>query len=247
MTNDTRARFAAAVRDDPVDLALACLLVGAEVDPELDPAPYLAQLDELAAAVDLDQPPVEALRLVLAGFTGDAHDYGDLRSSLLHEVLRRRAGLPILLSVVWLEVARRRGIAAYGVGLPGHYIVRVAGEYVDPFAGGAAFDVSGVPDEHLRPWEPAETLLRILTNIRVWAAQSHERSQVRLWAIELSLLLPHHPVELRLERAAALIARADYLASADEFEVYADAIAGADADAALRARLQGRSVRARLN
>src|SRR5674536_283646 len=99
-----------------------------------------------ARSVDPRRPPVEALRGVLAGFTGDARDYADLRSSLLPEVLRRRAGLPILLSVVWLEVARRCGIPADGIGLPGHFVVRVGDNcvdnYVDPFAGGARLDVS---------------------------------------------------------------------------------------------------------
>ena len=173
MSPTSREHFAAVVRTELVDLGLACLLIAAQADPALDTRAAQAELERLARSVDPRRPPVEALRGVLAGFTGDARDYADLRSSLLPDVLRRRAGLPILLSVVWLEVARRCGIPADGIGLPGHFVVRVGDNYVDnyvdPFAGGARLDVSGVPAPHLRPWDAAETLLRILSNIRAWA------------------------------------------------------------------------------
>lgn len=255
MTEASRARFAEVVRSDPVDLALACLLIGTEVEPELALEPYLAELDRLAAAVDPSRPPVEGLRAVLGGFTGDGQDYGDLRSSLLHEVLSRRAGLPILLSVVWLEVARRRGIDADGIGLPGHFIVRIDGRtagspgsgYVDPFSGGAGFDVSKVAPEYLRPWQAPQTLLRILTNIRVWAGEVPDRARTRLWAVELSLLLPHHPADLRHERGVLLAAGGDFLAGAAELDAYADAVATTDASAAARVRQQALAARARLN
>src|SRR5664280_459569 len=160
MSPTSRERFAAVVRTEPVDLGLACLLIAAQADPTLDIRAAQAELDRLARSVDPRRPPVEALRGVLAGFTGDARDYADLRSSLLPEVLCRRAGLPILLSVVWLEVARRCGIPADGIGLPGHFVVRVGDNYVDnyvdPFAGGDRLDVSGVPAPYLRPWDAAE-------------------------------------------------------------------------------------------
>lgn len=259
MSEASRRRFAQVVRTEPVDLALACLLIGAEVEPGLDPAPHLARLDTLAGQVtrqmagpgDPGSSPGSALRAVLAGFTGDAHDYADLRSSLLHEVLRRRAGLPILLSVVWVEVGRRCGIPAYGIGLPGHFVARVgegAGEeYVDPFAGGAVLDVRGLPVDYLRPWPAQEILLRILNNVRAWAGQAQDRAGVRLWAVELSLLLPHHPVELRREHGALLVARGDFPGGAGELEAYADAVAAADPAAADRARRQARMARARLN
>ena len=245
MSRSSRARFADAVRAPEVDLALACLLVGAEVDPDLDPAPFLAQLDALAAAVPRDVPAEVGLRSVLAGFTGDAHDYGDLRSSLLHEVLQRRAGLPILLSVVWLEVARRCGVRAEGVGLPGHFVVRVEGQLVDPFAGGAPLDARGVPASDLRPWSATAVLLRILTNVRVWAGQGSERSAAARWALELSLLLPQAPLVLRSDLGALLVASGHFLTGAAELEEFA--AAATDPSAAERARAQAAAARARLN
>jgi regulator of sirC expression with transglutaminase-like and TPR domain len=243
------------VRTEPVDLGLACLLIAAQADPALDIRAAQAELDRLARSVDPKRPPVEALRGVLAGFTGDARDYADLRSSLLPEVLRRRAGLPILLSVVWLEVARRCGMPADGIGLPGHFVVRVGGgyvhnyvhNYVDPFAGGARLDVSGVPAPYLRPWDAAEMLLRILSNIRAWAGHSTDRARTRLWAVELSLLLPHHPVDLRRERGVLLVAGGDFAGGARELVGYAELVAAADPAAAERAREQAGAARARLN
>jgi regulator of sirC expression with transglutaminase-like and TPR domain len=183
----------------------------------------------------------------LAGFTGDAHDYEDIRSSLLHDVLPRRAGLPILLSVVWLEVARRSGVRADGIGLPGHFIARIDDDYVDPFSGGADVDVTGVPQELLRPWHANEILLRILTNIRVWARRAPDRASLRLWAVELSLLLPHHPAELRRERGMLLMSAGQFVGAARDLETYADSVAAADPAAAAQAAGEARAARARLN
>ncbi|MFZ0325648.1 MAG: transglutaminase-like domain-containing protein, partial [Actinomycetes bacterium] len=139
--------FAQTVRTEPVDLTRACLQLGAEAAERdgrqrVDPLNQsLGQLEFLAADVTNQGDGVTRLRRTLAGFQGDPSDYDDLRSSLLPDVLDRRRGLPILLSVVWLDVARRVGIPAYGVGLPGHFVVAVGDpdgyhEVVDPFAGG---------------------------------------------------------------------------------------------------------------
>ncbi len=250
MSEASRARFAAVVRSRPVDLGLACLLVAVEADPAVDVEGGLAELDALAAQVDPAQAPVPALRAVLGGFTGDGGDYARLQASLLPEVLRRRSGLPILLSVVWLEVARRRGIDAAGIGLPGHFVVRVAGEYLDPFAGGAALPptlLARVEPAALAPAEPEAILLRILANIRAWADGSPERGRVRLWAVELSLLLPRHPLELRRERGVLLVSLGDFLGGAAELDAYAEAVEPASTEAADAARRQARLARARLN
>jgi regulator of sirC expression with transglutaminase-like and TPR domain len=144
MTASVRERFAAAAREERPDLAELCLLIGAEADPALDGrALDLAQieLDRLAGLVPYGPgTPLEwahALRRVLGtghGFHGTPADYGRLSSSLLQEVLRRRRGLPILLSVVWMEVARRAGAPVHGVGLPGHFMVAF-GDLADPPSG----------------------------------------------------------------------------------------------------------------
>lgn len=275
-----RARFAGVVRADPADLAEACLLMGAEVEPGLDPAAGLAELDRLAEAVaarlaapgDSDDPARAAavLALVLgarAGFRGAEADYADLRSSLLHEVLRRRRGLPILLSVVWIEVGRRAGLSVYGVALPGHFVIGVGdpdGDFVlaDPFHGGRllgvddargiALGAGGAPDDPhlLMPAQPTAVLLRILNNIRVWAQdpmQVPERAWTRLWAVELSLLLPRHPAALRRERGALLVQTGDFPGGAAELEDFANLVGAIDRELAEAVRHEARAARARLN
>lgn len=277
MTATTRDRFATVVRDEPVDLAVACLLIASEADPELSVQPWLDVLDELAAGLtpllgpgDTADDVAAALQAHLGdeqGFAGRASEYADLRGSLLHEVLRRRTGLPILLSVVWLEVARRAGVAAYGIGTPGHFLVGIgdpAGEHVvvDPFNGGMVLDAddvaalvedaAGVPftPDQLAPSPPADILLRILTNIRVHAAGQPlavEAARTQLWAVELSLLLPRHPLELRREHGEALLRLGDFVRAAQELEAYAAVAAGTDQTAADEALLLARRCRARLN
>lgn len=277
MTAASREEFAALVRGEQVDLARACLLIGVEADPQLEVAPQLALLDTLAAAVPDPGPgadpaaAAEALRAGLgrrAGFAGSQEDYGDLRSSLLHHVLRRRRGLPILLSVVWLEVARRRGIAAYGVGLPGHFVVAVgrAGEepvHVDPYAGGEVLTDAAlaqrlsaagfVPEPaHLEPWPAPAILLRILTNIRVLTTipalpAGLEIARTRLWAVELSMLLPHHPAALRQERGELLVQLGDFRTGADELAAFAAAVQPVDPERGERLLRESQLARSRLN
>ena len=103
------------------------------------------------------------------GFAGDRDQYDDPANSMLDIVLERRAGLPILLSVVYVEVARRAGLALAGVGLPGHFVVGrlepPPAVLLDPFAGGARLDVGAAAREHVRPWGAHETALRMLNNL----------------------------------------------------------------------------------
>jgi regulator of sirC expression with transglutaminase-like and TPR domain len=206
----------------------------------------------------------EALRVTLgerAGFGGQAADYDDLASSLLPRVLERRGGLPILLSVVWLEVARRAGIPAYPIALPGHFIVGVGtpgnSVLVDPFAGGRTISVHEAAEKvrtsgtafiraHLAPAPRLEVVMRILTNIRVWATRT-DSPKSRLWAVELSLLLPRHPASLRRERGELLVRLGDFLGGSRELETFAEAVAPVEPAAAAAARRLAVSARARLN
>ncbi|GGX90186.1 transglutaminase-like domain-containing protein [Streptomyces hiroshimensis] len=276
--NDTtgRQRFAEAARETRPDLALLCLLIAAEADPEpgeeaIDAAQI--ELDRLAGLLPaLGRPAAprrwaEALAELLGercGFHGSPADYRRLESSLLTEVLRRRRGLPILLSVVWMEVARRAGAPVYGVALPGHFVVGFGeplGGHVlaDPFDGGrilseeeAGLLVAGatgtpIAPAMFSPAEPAEIVLRVLNNIRAWAAARPERSDVQLWAVELSLLLPSHPARLRYERAELLVERGDFVAGAHAMEEYAQVIDALEPTVAETVRRQARAARAMLN
>ncbi|MGV9242954.1 transglutaminase family protein [Streptomyces sp. NPDC003710] len=270
---EVRRRFGDEARSARPDLATLCLLVGAAADGGLDEAGMDAaqiELDRLAGELPYAPGDPRAWALALAdvlggrcGFHGSAADYERLESSLLHEVLRRRRGLPILLSVVWIEVARRAGAPVYGVALPGHFVVGFGPleEQVlaDPFDGGrllsaadAGLLVAGATGAALHPSmltpaDPLDVVLRVLNNVRAWAAARPERSDVALWAVELSLLLPSHPARLRYERASLLVQRGDFLRGAEELDAYADVVADVDETAAERVRGQARAARALLN
>ncbi|MER0246522.1 transglutaminase-like domain-containing protein [Streptomyces sp. HSW2009] len=273
-STDRRKLFADAARAERPDLALLCLLVGAEADAEfsdddLDAAQI--ELDRLAGLLPFAPGDRAAWAGAAAellggaeGFHGTPADYRRLDSSLLHQVLRRRRGLPILLSVVWIEVARRAGAPVYGVALPGHFVVGCgdpAGRHVlvDPFHGGrplteeeAAVLVAGTTGAPLSPAllapaDPLEIVLRVLNNIRAWAAARPERTDVQLWAVELSLLLPSHPAKLRYERAQLLVQRGDFRGGAAELEEYATVIAAMEPSSAETVRREARAARALLN
>ncbi|GHJ35778.1 transglutaminase-like domain-containing protein [Streptomyces sp. TS71-3] len=286
--------FAEEARSERPDLALLCLLVGARADGSLDAAAMDAaqvELDRLAGELPFRPGGPEAWGTALAellggryGFHGTPPEYRRLEASLLHTVLHRRRGLPILLSVVWIEVARRAGAPVYGLALPGHFVVglgsfgqRPAGEpgqaglgedageevpgqvLLDPFDGGRVLagedaqqlvsEVTGGPlhPSMLVPAEPLDVIMRILNNIRAWAAGRPEHSDVALWAVDLQLLLPSHPARLRHERAELLVQRGEYLTGAAELEEYAEVVAPVDEQAADLVRRQARAARAMLN
>ncbi|GAA1109372.1 MULTISPECIES: transglutaminase-like domain-containing protein [Kitasatospora] len=289
MTEQSRSRFRAEARAERPDPVLLCLLAAAEhtFGTPGDPAPP-PTLDELltacGAALDRHAAAVRRavaerrpagpeetaalLAAVLGGrerFHGRKADYRRVESSLLPEVLRRRRGLPITLSLVWMGVAARAGLVVHGIALPGHFIVAVAGpsggnDYVlaDPFHGGRLLDLSDAAQlvtaaghqfgtELLTPAQPLDIVLRVLGNIRAWAADRPEHARTQLWATELALLLPRHPAQLRLERAELLVRTGDFLAGALEMEEYARILDAFDPEAAAKARQDARAARHRLN
>jgi len=160
--------------DPPLDalaLALAAELRAVDADAAL------AELDALGAELaDRGDGDARAGALACAellggrhGFVGDRETYDHPDNSMLDVVLRRRRGLPILLSVVYVEVARRAGVPLAGVGLAGHFVVGSFGGdgaplLLDPFAGGAVVTVDA-PRELLRPWGAKEIAMRMLNNL----------------------------------------------------------------------------------
>jgi len=188
------AEFTALLRcsEAALDLGVGALLVARVEHSHLAPAPWLKRLDELAAAsgVASERDRVKALHRLREflfeeeGFAGNAEDYYDPRNSCLNDVLERRLGIPITLSVVLLEVGRRVGLSLVGVGLPGHFIVRadVGPEPVllDPFDAGAVVTRERaaelvaralgrrVPlaEEHFAPVTKRQILTRMLMNLR---------------------------------------------------------------------------------
>ena len=145
-------RFAEVVSSDDFPLDHAALLIGAWDYPERDLGGYREQLDAIARSVEPEvaraSGGIGRARAISdwlfdrLGFHGNTGDYYDPRNSFLADVLDRRCGIPISLSVLYLEVSRRVGVLSQGVNFPGHFLVRVAIEdawlFVDPFSGGRA-------------------------------------------------------------------------------------------------------------
>jgi regulator of sirC expression with transglutaminase-like and TPR domain len=151
------------VADDPLDLARAALVVARLEYPDLDPAQSIDTLDRLgdrAGTVlrrlgeSTADARISALNRLLYDeerFSGNRRHYDDFRNSCLNAVLERRLGIPITLALVYMEVARRAGLAVLGVGFPGHFLMRVptaAGTttdddlILDPFNGGMKLNAS---------------------------------------------------------------------------------------------------------
>src|SRR5512140_3727163 len=151
LESKARTRFAAAIARDPVPLDEAALAIAQEEYPALDVEEYLARLDGLGERVARVAPAptraastLGALRRVLhdeEGFRGNEQEYYDPRNSFLSDVLDRKLGIPITLSLLWIEVARRAGLELQGVGFPGHFLAKYASAsgpevFVDAFHGG---------------------------------------------------------------------------------------------------------------
>ena len=175
----------------------AGLLIAREVAyPDLRPSDVMVQIEDLA-----DQARETVLRdaggqargAALArflfeaqGFQGNTLDYSDPRNSYLNEVLERRLGIPISLSVLYLEIGRWLRVPAVGVGLPGHFIVSIAEDgaggnplYLDPFNGGRILTMDDCRElvrgstgqerfdpEYLLPTPPRDIVARMLNNLR---------------------------------------------------------------------------------
>ena len=138
-------------REEPaIDLARACLLIAQDAYPGLDVEGYLGEIERLAARLrgrlaegDDAEERIAALSEFLfadLGYTGNADNYYDPRNSYLNEVLDRRTGIPLTLSVLYMEIGRRIGLPLEGVSFPGHFLVRVQLRgsllVLDPFSGG---------------------------------------------------------------------------------------------------------------
>jgi regulator of sirC expression with transglutaminase-like and TPR domain len=145
------------------------------------------------------------------GFAGDRAHYDQPDNSMLHRVLERRRGLPILLCVVYVEVARRAGIPLAGVGLPGHFVVAHFGAapppLIDPFAGGAPVE-GDVPAGLMRPWSAHETALRMLNNlVSSFARRGRIEEAIRAARLRLALPIPEGERARMVAEARALEAR----------------------------------------
>lgn len=219
-----RFRDIAALPESHVDLVEASLLIAAEDQPGLDIGRHLENVriwsgavrDRLHGSHEVERT-VEAINRLLfeeEGFHGEDEDYYDPRSALVSEMLDRHAGLPITLSILYLELTRRAGIEASGVALPGRLLVKFTGDFgeiiVDPFDGGRV----------LTPLE-LQSLLDQVYGGGVRLREHHLRSFSRreILARELAQLKAAYLAQHDIARAAASVDRLLILDERDAWEV----------------------------
>jgi regulator of sirC expression with transglutaminase-like and TPR domain len=256
----------AADRPGP-DLAQPAFLIARLEYRNLDPGPYLDQLDQWGEAAfhrvqgdpGHDAPlaaRVDALNRYLfneLGFSGNREQYEDPRNSCLNEVLDRRTGIPITLSLVYIEVARRAGIRAEGVNFPGHFLVRVLqdlhtddpgdGLIVDPFHGGAILnehECRVLLHRHMgeeAAWGPEllaratrrQILVRMLLNLKRLYVKWRSFPQARIITDLLLALSPSAVTELR-DRGLLAYHMNDFPAALRDLEEYLKLSKMAEAD-----------------
>jgi regulator of sirC expression with transglutaminase-like and TPR domain len=149
-----------AAPEEEIDLVEAALVIAAHEYPGLDVLAYRARLDDLALTLRRrlrgDISPTETLislnRYLFEelGFSGNAGDYYDPRNSYLNEVLDRRLGIPLTLSLVYVEIGRRVGLALHGVSFPGHFlakcVMRNGAVVLDPYSRGASLSLEDLQE-----------------------------------------------------------------------------------------------------
>ena len=266
MAADPYREFRQAVdrAEDKIDLGRAALTLALTDYPDLDIGAYLARLDQLAVEVarrcDPGDDPVRslaALNYVLFdghGFRGNEEEYYNPKNSFLNEVIERKRGIPITLSILYMEVAQRIGLALEGVGFPGHFLVKhrhAGGEiFIDPFHRGAirspddlrrlldGLSGGSVPlrREFLKTVSKKVILRRMLMNLKAIYLKSND--WVKLLAVldRAVILEPDAAEELR-DRGTAYLRLGLFSRARADFEKYLSLAPEAQDAAAIREQL----------
>jgi regulator of sirC expression with transglutaminase-like and TPR domain len=227
-----RFRAIANLPEANVDLVEASLVIALEEEPHLDIDSYLARVGTWSDAVrarlegtrDIERM-VDAINKLLfdeEGFHGENEDYYDPRSALVNELIDKHAGLPITLSVLYIELSRRLGIEASGVSLPGRFLVKLSGAFgeivIDPFDGGrvlSTVELQKILDEmygggvklrehHLRSFSRREILARELAHLKAAYLARHDLPRAAASVDRLLILDERDTYELRDRAALAM-------------------------------------------
>ncbi|MDF5716519.1 MAG: SirB1 family protein [Rhizonema sp. NSF051] len=233
--------------DECIDLAKAALYIAQEEYPDLDPDEYLNALETMAVEAEERLPShryplrvIQTLNRYLfddLGFAGNQKGYDDPRNSFLNEVIDRRLGIPITLSLIYLEIARRINFPMVGVGMPGHFLIRPDIEemdiFVDAFNGGEILFAQDCQEklnqiyqqpvtlqpEFLATVTHRQFLARMLTNLKSKYLQ-RQKLEKTLAAIERILLLfPNAELELR-DRGIVCYQLGRFSQAANDLETY---------------------------
>lgn len=227
MTADLR-RFAELVTRDQFELVEASLLIAQDAYPELDVGAVQSDIERMADVVKARLPAdafaeqrIQALNHYLfdeLGFSGNGDDYFDPRNSYLNDVLERRTGIPITLSILYMELARRIALDAHGVSFPGHFMVRIQlsrGQLVlDPFNGAEPQSIADLRrhlakvlpkamaeqaplDPYLVNATPRDIIARVLRNLKNIHNKAGQIESALAVMNRLLLVVPESAEELR--------------------------------------------------
>ena len=211
--------------DDHISLAKANLFFAQTQYPELNLDIYLNQLDAIASVLQEKLPdnsyPLKIIQTINQylfeelRFTGNTRDYYDPRNSYLNEVLDRKLGIPLSLSILYLEIAQRLNFPMVGIGMPGHFLIRPnfedAGIFVDAFNQGEILfpedcetrlqQVYQQPVKldpaFLAPISNRQILVRMLTNLKFIYVNNNNYEKALQVINSLLILLPDSETELR--------------------------------------------------
>lgn len=235
-------------RDEALlDLVEASLVIDLEENPALDLGRHLSGVRAWSDAVrarlegsrDVDRIVGAINRLLFEeeGFHGENDDYYDPRSALLSEALERHAGLPITLSILYIELSRRAGIEATGVALPGRFLVKFTGSFgvivVDPFDNGRVLSNAELQkildgmygggvrlrEHHLRSFTPKQILARELAQLKAAYMAQHDLARAAASIDRLLILDARDAYEVR-DRAALAMQMHSYAQAMELFERY---------------------------
>jgi regulator of sirC expression with transglutaminase-like and TPR domain len=211
--------------DEQISLAKAALFFAQTQYPDLNPDDYLTKLDAIASVLQEKLPdnsyPLKIIQTINQylfeelRFTGNTRDYYDPRNSYLHEVLDRKLGIPISLSILYLEIAQRLNFPMVGIGMPGHFLIRPnfedAGIFVDAFNQGEILfpedcesrlqQVYQQPvkleSAFLEAISNRQILVRMLTNLKIIYINNHLYENALQVINSLLILMPDSEMELR--------------------------------------------------
>ena len=266
MASDPYRDFRQAVDrpEDLIDLGRAALTIALPDYPDLDIPACLAQIDELAVAVTQRCGAVADVYRSLAAlnyvlfteqrFRGNRDDYFDPKNSFLNEVLARKTGIPISLSVLYIEVAQRIGLKLSGVGFPGHFLVKYAESreeiVIDPFAGGevrSREDLAGMirqlygdkvslHAEFLEPVTKKQILQRMLANLKAIYRKKNDLVKSLTVLDRLIILDPTAKEDIR-ERGGLYLRLECFTQARADFEAYLHLAPDADDAASIREQI----------
>jgi regulator of sirC expression with transglutaminase-like and TPR domain len=247
--------------EERLDLVRAALAIASSDYPNLDAADYLSRIDRLAMEVaervggerDVYQS-IAGLNEILFrchGYRGNRAEYFDPKNSFLNEVIERKKGIPITLSVLYMEVAQRIGLPLHGVGFPGHFLVKYTGSpqeiVIDPFNGGEIQATASLENllrrlyggramlhpDLLQPVTKKQILRRMLNNLKLIYLGANDFLRGLSMLDRLLILEPDSAEDLR-DRGTVFLKLECFQYALDDFQNYLRLVPDAEDAQAVR-------------